>query len=193
MCENTVLLEAIKDYIELNTSFDVTVSRLQHYLTGLTASDPVKYAFKVPSSFVIRQILREKMFLKYGRMNTANLKYKDPTYNEKRLWIARLLAQFLFEDTVIISVDESHFRSDTLPGMQWQFTESLVGSKRKRECQPENQMKKQRLMTADPFIPDIGDAMLKFEGRMSDSDSEYSDMYDDEDRAFEICEMQVPE
>ena len=94
---------------------------------------------------------------------------------------------------MIISVDESHFRSDTLPGMQWQFTESLVGSKRKRESQPENQMKKQRLMTADPFIPDIGDAMLKFEGRMSDSDSEYSDMYDDEDRAFEICEMQVPE
>ena len=92
MCENTVLLEAIKDYIELNTSFDVTVSRLQHYLTGLTASNPNKYAFKVPSSFVIRQILREKMFLKYGRMNTANLKYKDPTYNEKRLWIARLLA-----------------------------------------------------------------------------------------------------
>lgn len=44
-------------------------------------------------------------------------------------------------------------------------------------------------MNTDPFVPDIGDAMLKYEGRLSDSDSEYTEMYDDEDKAFEICGM----
>ena len=50
-------------------------------------------------------------------MNTANLKYRDPTFNDKRLWVSRLLAQFLFEDALKITVDESDFRSDTLPAM----------------------------------------------------------------------------
>lgn len=61
----------------------------------------------------------------------ANLKYKDPSFNEKRLWVSRLLAQFMFEDVVIISVDESHFRSDTLPHRQWQFKPQIKAKQHK--------------------------------------------------------------
>lgn len=68
----------------------------------------------VPSITTLHKILADKFHLKYGPLEQANLKYRDPTFNEKRLWISRLLAQFMFEDTLIVSVDESNFRSDRL-------------------------------------------------------------------------------
>ena len=54
--------------------------------------------------------------MKFGKTQASNLKYRDPAYNEKRLWISRMLSQFMLEDAVIITVDESNFRSDCLPG-----------------------------------------------------------------------------
>ena len=53
--------------------------------------------------------------LKYATLDKQNLKYRDPTYNAKRIWISRLLAQFLQEQMIVISVDKSNFRSDKLP------------------------------------------------------------------------------
>ena len=53
--------------------------------------------------------------MRYGKTQAANVRYRDPTFNDKRLWVSRLLAQFLVEDAIIISVDESNFRSDVLP------------------------------------------------------------------------------
>jgi hypothetical protein len=44
-------------------------------------------------------------------------------------------------------------------------------------------------MTSDPVFADLGDKLYKFEGKISDADSEYTELYDDEDKAFEICEM----
>ena len=49
------------------------------------------------------------------------VRYLDPTYNDKRVWVSRLLAQFMFENAVIISVDESNFRSDILNKRSWRF------------------------------------------------------------------------
>jgi hypothetical protein len=77
---------------------------------------------KVPSDFIIRQILKKHFHLKYKKFNTADYRYRDPTYNLKRLWISKLLAQFLYDDAVIISVDETGLRSDTTKKMKWQFT-----------------------------------------------------------------------
>jgi hypothetical protein len=64
---------------------------------------------------IIRKIMREKFNLKYQRLDKANTKYRDPEYNEKRLWVSRLMAQFLREDVIIISIDESNFKSDSMP------------------------------------------------------------------------------
>jgi hypothetical protein len=47
-------------------------------------------------------------------LEKSNLKYSDPLYNEKRLWVSRLLTTFLKDDAIIISVDESNFRSDVI-------------------------------------------------------------------------------
>lgn len=78
----------------------------------------------VPSGSTILRILKETFHLKFGKASNSNPKYRDPTYNEKRLWVSRLLAQFLLEDAVVISVDESNFRSDHYPAKQWSFDSS---------------------------------------------------------------------
>ena len=65
-------------------------------------------------------------------------KYRDPLFNEKRLWASRLLAQFLADGAIIVCVDESNIRSDSLGGKRWQFNAqslrrpALVGSITKR-------------------------------------------------------------
>jgi hypothetical protein len=82
-------------------------------------------AMKVPSVSTLHKILREDFHLRYGKAQAANLKYRDPTFNEKRLWISRLLAQFLYEDAVVITVDESNFRSDQFPSKQWGFDQRV--------------------------------------------------------------------
>jgi hypothetical protein len=66
-------------------------------------------------------MMKEKFHLKFSAQEQANAKYRDPTYNEKRLWTARLASQFLIEDALIISIDESNFRHDTIPKKSWQF------------------------------------------------------------------------
>ena len=43
------------------------------------------------------------------------MKYTDPTFDEKRLWISRLLAQFIVEGAIIVSIDESSIRTQGLP------------------------------------------------------------------------------
>ena len=45
--------------------------------------------------------------------------YNDPLYDEKRLWISRLLAQLYLEDAVIISLDESSFKQEVTAQKMW--------------------------------------------------------------------------
>lgn len=75
--------------------------------------------------------------MKYGSFDPANFRYQDSTYDLKRTWISRLLTQFIYEDLIIISVDESNFRSDKLAKRQWYFSPKVgqkkrLKSKRKR-------------------------------------------------------------
>jgi hypothetical protein len=49
------------------------------------------------------------------------IRYKDPTFDSKRLWVSRLLAQFISDNALIISIDESHLRHDSQKRYQWQF------------------------------------------------------------------------
>ena len=51
---------------------------------------------------------------KPSKFESSMLKYRDPSYDSKRLWISRLLTQFLHDDVIIVSLDESSFRSDAV-------------------------------------------------------------------------------
>ena len=48
-------------------------------------------------------------------MKGENIKYNDPELDGKGLWVSRLLAQFLFEDVLIVSIEESGFQQSLGP------------------------------------------------------------------------------
>jgi hypothetical protein len=47
------------------------------------------------------------------------VRYQDPTFDHNRLWVSRLLSQFLLDGALIISIDESHIRHDSRKQYQW--------------------------------------------------------------------------
>ena len=73
----------------------------------------------MPSETSINTILHKHFHLKFKSSKASMIRYLDPTYNEKRLWVSRLLAQFHKENAVIISIDESNFRVDSFPKRKW--------------------------------------------------------------------------
>ena len=60
----------------------------------------------------ISKVLREDLHLRFLRYDSAMVRYQDPTFDHKRLWVSRLLSQFLIDGALIISIDESHIRHD---------------------------------------------------------------------------------
>ena len=63
--------------------------------------------------------MKDDFKLRYKKYDGAIVKYKDPQYDEKRLWTCRLLAQFVTDGALIISIDESHIRSDQSKEYRW--------------------------------------------------------------------------
>ena len=117
----------------------------------------------------------EKFNLRYLCNDRANTKYRDPAYNEKRMWSSRIIAQFINEDAIIISIDESNFKSDCYPSKQWQFNNRTldplhISLKRKRK-RPMLTRRKGLLLRTDNEISygqylkqlSKGEGKLKFE------------------------------
>lgn len=67
----------------------------------------------------MQKILIQDFGLRYRATNAANIKYNDPDFDEKRLWVSRLLAQFMMAEVVIVSIDESSFKQEGLPKRFW--------------------------------------------------------------------------
>jgi hypothetical protein len=104
-----VLLAAIEEFFDKNGYYTASVQQIKNYLLSVLDEN------EVPGVSSIAKIIKKTFHLKFASLNKANLKYRDPTYNEKRKWVSRLLSQFMKEDALIISIDESNFRSDSLP------------------------------------------------------------------------------
>ena len=85
------------------TPRDFTVSDLRKQLLNIEG-------LAVPSYDVVRKIVQEKFGLRFQKFDSANFRYKDPNYEEKRVWVSRLLSQFMIDGAIIISVDESCFK-----------------------------------------------------------------------------------
>jgi len=78
-------------------------------------------ASRLPSRNEIADVLREEFRIRYHKLDGAVINYNDPLFDEKRLWACRLLSQFLLDGALVISVDESHIRSDKGKKYAWQF------------------------------------------------------------------------
>jgi hypothetical protein len=76
----------------------MTTSRLHAQLKAGAAQDLAR----CPSVSTVRQMLREDFQLRYRVANAAKIKYNDVSFDDKRVWVSRLLAQFLLSGVVIV-------------------------------------------------------------------------------------------
>lgn len=65
-------------------------------------------------------MLREDFQLRFRAANAAKIKYNDVSFDDKRVWVSRLLAQFMVSGVVIVSIDESSFKSEGVVKQYWQ-------------------------------------------------------------------------
>ena len=113
--KNPELLSEMESFFMQHGIYLHSSQQLQSHLLQKLGPD------KVPSSLTIRKLMKEKFNLHYKRLQKASTKYRDPQYNEKRMWVSRIMAQFFKEEVIIICIDESNFKFDSLPSRQWQF------------------------------------------------------------------------
>lgn len=73
----------------------------------------------VPSRAVLRVIMRDELGMRFRSGLGAKLMYNSPAFDEKRVWVSRLLAQLHLEGAVIVSVDESAFKSEMANHKFW--------------------------------------------------------------------------
>lgn len=74
----------------------------------------------------LRTILRENFKLTFRANHAANIKYNDTEFDQKRVWVSRLLAQFLEQDILVVSIDESSFKQEGMPRSYWQADSSII-------------------------------------------------------------------
>ena len=97
-------------------------------LNRIQAAVASKPLARKPGRYTIRRILHERFGLTFKDTRTDLARYNDELLDEKRIWISRLLAQFLMDNVVIISIDESGFQSGYGPGLTWQPKNSILKS-----------------------------------------------------------------
>ena len=79
-----------------------------------------------PSVGKIRKILRDDFQLRYRVANAAKIKYNDVSFDDKRVWVSRLLAQFMITDVIIVSIDESSFKQEGVAKRFWQASSKTI-------------------------------------------------------------------
>jgi hypothetical protein len=82
---NPVLLNHIEKYFEINGFYNSTTQQIKNHLLTVMPKQ------EVPSVTTIQKILKIQFHLKYSALDKGNLKYRDSTFDEKRLWVSRLL------------------------------------------------------------------------------------------------------
>ena len=95
-------------------------------LNRILAELPAKQLTREPKKFTVRRILREHFGLTFKTARPELARYNDESFDEKRVWISRLVTQFMMDEVLIISIDESNFQSSYGPGKKWQPGKSTL-------------------------------------------------------------------
>ena len=104
--ERVEVKEAVANFVQTSGLKELTRAKV---IEGVRPSLP---NLKLDPS-QISKVLREDLHLRFLRYDSAKDRYQDPTFDNKRLWVSRLLSQFLIDGALIISIDESHIRHDS--------------------------------------------------------------------------------
>ena len=95
-------------------------------LNRILAELPAKQLPREPKEFTVRRILHEPFGLTFKTARPELARYNDESFDEKRVWISRLVTQFMMDEVMIISIDESNFQSSYGPGKKWQPGKSTL-------------------------------------------------------------------
>ena len=82
-----MILDCVKQAIKSIGIYNITIGRIYTYLNSALSPD-----IPIPKTDSIKLILNRHFHMRYRLLDPASSKYYDPTYNEKRLWTARLLS-----------------------------------------------------------------------------------------------------
>ena len=63
--------------------------------------------------------MKKQLDLHYIKSHASIVRFSDPKLDEKRQWIARLIAQLLDDQVTVVCIDESSFRHDLRTCKQW--------------------------------------------------------------------------
>ena len=107
--EDPLLLDIIKEYLEKNGIYKTRIQHLRDFI-----QQQLPLYTKAPAHATLQKILRNVFHQHFKRDDLACVRYRDTIYNNKRLWISRIIAQLMHDDVVIVSIDESNIRSDAL-------------------------------------------------------------------------------
>ena len=107
--------EKVAQYLGENGLYKMKRATVQEYLHDKLSDS------KVPTLNEIGSLLKNDFKIRYLRENPAAVKYRDPDIDERRKWASRLLCHMLCEEFLIISIDETHIRSDKNNHYAWQF------------------------------------------------------------------------
>lgn len=155
------LHELICTYLRSNGIYGTTLSKLKAFVREKRPDTAP------PSSCTMAKVLKQVFHLRYAKTIPANVKYRDPTYNEKRLWVSRIMAQLLYGTAVITCIDESNFKSGGLHGKQWEFKPMLKAPK---DYEPASLSRKSAVR---PLVEKVTtNIMLGLNERLKQSDEE---------------------
>ena len=87
MPKNPDILQAVKRVLEKISSPQMTIKDVEK---GVVVE--LGDSRQVPGSGVIRTILKETFLLRYRSARGELYRYNDPRFDNKRLWVCRLLA-----------------------------------------------------------------------------------------------------
>lgn len=122
--DDPILHELTKNYIEETGIYKTKIRHLKEYI-----QNKLDDGIRAPSNSTLSKILREVFHQYYRKDTAANSKYRDTIYNSKRVWISRIIPQLLYDQVLVISMDESNIRTDALGGKQWQFNPNVKDPK----------------------------------------------------------------
>jgi hypothetical protein len=114
--DNLAIVECMHACMEEQGIHKITLMSVYAYLKS-----HLPLEVQHPGMQRVQKLMKSRFHLKFRAASPAMVRFLDPTYNEKRLWVSRLLAQFILEDALIISIDESNFRSDSFSKRKWTF------------------------------------------------------------------------
>jgi len=107
--------ERVADYLHEHGLYKMKRADILEHMQGKLSDT------RVPTLNEIGETLKSDFKIRYLRDNPASVRYRDPEIDERRKWASRVLAHLLHEDFMIISIDETHIRSDKSSHYSWQF------------------------------------------------------------------------